>query len=61
MKLKFKAQTYQTAAVQAVVYCFKGKVPQVTALLTQLPWTHHLVILSQSKRKRERMVSGETG
>jgi type III restriction enzyme len=28
MKLKFKTQTYQTAAVQAVVDCFKGQVPQ---------------------------------
>ena len=27
MKLKFKTQTYQTAAVQAVVDCFKGQVP----------------------------------
>ncbi|MBL0422515.1 DEAD/DEAH box helicase family protein [Ramlibacter sp. AW1] len=27
MKLKFKTQTYQTAAVQAVIDCFKGQVP----------------------------------
>jgi Restriction endonuclease len=27
MKLKFKTQTYQTAAVQAVVDCFKGQSP----------------------------------
>lgn len=27
MKLKFKTQTYQTAAVQAVVDCFKGQAP----------------------------------
>ncbi len=27
MKLKFKAQSYQTAAVQAVVDCFKGQPP----------------------------------
>lgn len=27
MKLKFKTQSYQTAAVQAVVDCFKGQVP----------------------------------
>lgn len=27
MKLKFKTQPYQTAAVQAVVECFKGQVP----------------------------------
>lgn len=27
MKLKFKTQTYQTAAVQAVVDCFKGQLP----------------------------------
>ena len=27
MKLKFKTQTYQTAAVQAVVECFKGQPP----------------------------------
>ena len=26
----------------------------VSALLTQLPWTHHLIILSQSKRSEER-------
>jgi type III restriction enzyme len=28
MKLKFKTQAYQTAAVQAVVDCFNGQVPQ---------------------------------
>ncbi|MCC7698562.1 type III restriction-modification system endonuclease [Janthinobacterium sp. EB271-G4-7A] len=28
MKLKFKTQSYQTAAVQAVVDCFKGQTPQ---------------------------------
>jgi type III restriction enzyme len=28
MKLKFKTQSYQTAAVQAVVNCFKGQTPQ---------------------------------
>lgn len=28
MKLKFKTQPYQTAAVQAVVDCFKGQIPQ---------------------------------
>jgi len=28
MKLKFKTQPYQTAAVQAVVNCFKGQTPQ---------------------------------
>ena len=28
MKLKFKTQPYQTAAVQAVVDCFKGQAPQ---------------------------------
>ena len=27
MKLKFKTQAYQTAAVQAVVDCFKGQPP----------------------------------
>jgi len=27
MKLKFKTQAYQTAAVQAIVDCFKGQVP----------------------------------
>ena len=27
MKLKFKTQAYQSAAVQAVVDCFKGQVP----------------------------------
>ncbi len=27
MKLKFKTQAYQTAAVQAVVDCFKGQTP----------------------------------
>lgn len=29
--------------------------PKVSALLTQLPWTHNLIILSQSKRPEERM------
>ena len=28
--------------------------PLVSAVLTQLPWTHHLTILSQSKRPEER-------
>ena len=28
MKLKFKTQSYQTAAVQAVMNCFKGQTPQ---------------------------------
>ncbi len=28
--------------------------PKVSALLTQLPWTHNLIILSQSKRPEER-------
>ena len=28
MKLKFKTQAYQTAAVQAVIDCFKGQVPR---------------------------------
>jgi type III restriction enzyme len=28
MKLKFKTQAYQTAAVQAVIDCFKGQIPQ---------------------------------
>ncbi len=27
---------------------------KVSALLTQLPWTHNLIILSQSKRPEER-------
>ena len=27
---------------------------KVTALLTQLPWTHNLIILTQSKRPKER-------
>jgi predicted nuclease of restriction endonuclease-like (RecB) superfamily len=27
---------------------------KVTALLTQLPWTHNLIILTQSKRPEER-------
>ena len=27
MKLKFKTQAYQTAAVEAVVDCFKGQIP----------------------------------
>jgi type III restriction enzyme len=29
MKLKFKTQAYQTAAVQAVVDCFKGLLVRV--------------------------------
>jgi predicted nuclease of restriction endonuclease-like (RecB) superfamily len=32
---------------------YKGK-EKVPALLTQLPWTHHLIILGQSKRPEER-------
>ena len=34
----------------------------VSALLRQLPWTHHLIILGQSKRPEEREVylSGES-
>ncbi len=31
MKLKFKTQAYQTAAVQAVVDCFKGQAPATLA------------------------------
>jgi predicted nuclease of restriction endonuclease-like (RecB) superfamily len=31
-----------------------GASPNVSALLTQLPWTHHLIILGQSKRPEER-------
>lgn len=30
--------------------------PIVSALLTQLPWTHHLLILSRAKRAEERAV-----
>ncbi|PGH37775.1 MAG: hypothetical protein CRN43_19150, partial [Candidatus Nephrothrix sp. EaCA] len=30
MKLKFKTQAYQTAAVQAVLDCFKGQAPAST-------------------------------
>jgi len=30
MKLKFKTQSYQTAAVQAVLDCFKGQAPAST-------------------------------
>ena len=33
MKLKFKTQAYQSAAVQAVVDCFQGQVPH-----------HHFII-----------------
>lgn len=33
---------------------FKHIYEKVTALLTQLPWTHNLIILSQSKRPEER-------
>lgn len=40
MKLKFKTQAYQTAAVQAEVDCFKGQ-PRITVVfatvLTQVP------------------------
>lgn len=32
-------------------YCADEK---VTALLTELPWTHNLIILTQSKRPEER-------
>ena len=34
MKLKFKTQTYQTAAVQAVVDCFKGQPPASTEAIS---------------------------
>jgi len=33
MKLKFKVQAYQTAAVQAVVDCFKGQPPANVAAM----------------------------
>ena len=33
MKLKFKTQAYQTAAVQAVVDCFKGQLPASPATI----------------------------
>lgn len=33
---------------------YRGE-PLVSAALTQLPWTHHLAILSQSKRPEERV------
>lgn len=31
-----------------------AEIPKVSALLTQLPWTHNLIILSQSKHPEER-------
>ena len=34
MKLKFKTQAYQTAAVQAVVDCFKGQPPATTEAIS---------------------------
>lgn len=34
MKLKFKTQAYQTAAVQAVVDCFKGQPPATTTAIS---------------------------
>ena len=34
MKLKFKTQSYQTAAVQAVVDCFKGQPPATTEAIS---------------------------
>ena len=34
MKLKFKTQTFQTAAVQAVVDCFKGQPPAATEAIS---------------------------
>lgn len=41
MKLKFKTQAYQTAAVQTVVDCFKGQVPQHRGIRYRLdPGTH---------------------
>lgn len=33
MKLKFKTQAYQLAAVQAVVDCFKGQLPATVAAM----------------------------
>jgi len=41
MKLKFKTQAHQTAAVQAVVDCFKGQLPQHHGIRYRLdPGTH---------------------
>lgn len=34
MKLKFKTQAYQSAAVQAVVDCFKGQPPASAEAIT---------------------------
>ncbi|MBN8763191.1 MAG: hypothetical protein BGP20_04915 [Thiobacillus sp. 63-78] len=36
MKLKFKTQPYQTAAVQVVVDCFKGQVPHHSGIRYRL-------------------------
>lgn len=36
MKLKFKHQAYQAEAVQAVVDCFKGQLPNDAAAITRL-------------------------
>ncbi len=39
MKLKFKTQAYQTAAVQAVVNCFTGQPPaSAEAIILQTEW-----------------------
>lgn len=44
MKLKFKMQAYQTAAVQAVVDCFKGQVPHHGGVRYRLdPGSHKAV------------------
>ncbi|MFN4361264.1 MAG: type III restriction-modification system endonuclease [Hylemonella sp.] len=44
MKLKFKTQAYQTAAVQAVVDCFKGQVPHHGGVRYRLdPGSHKAV------------------
>ena len=51
MKLKFKIQAYQTAAVQAVVDCFKGQPPASSEAISYridpvMPWVRRLAAQS---------------
>lgn len=48
-------ETYRSTEIVApVVRQFAGAEEKVSALLTQLPWTHNLIILGQSKLPEER-------
>ena len=51
MKLKFKTQAYQSAAVQAVVDCFKGQPPASAGAIT------YRIDPGQSKKRVEDLFS----